>query len=108
MPFLNMFMPKQRSRGTIWASLLGIGISAAVFGLTRGKRQDLAQPISNALKTMAPGKPSGNTGNREQQDSPKMGNLVKNLAPNFNLNQMDNAAIAEFSEELMESALNKK
>ncbi|WP_462411811.1 hypothetical protein [Neobacillus sp. Marseille-QA0830] len=108
MPFFNLFMPKQKSRGTMWASLLGLGISAAVFGLTRGKRQDMALPITKVMNNMTSSSPNENRIGQKQQDSGKMGNLVKNLAPNFNLNQMDNAALAEFSEELMESALNKK
>ncbi|WP_251554974.1 hypothetical protein [Neobacillus muris] len=109
MPFLKMFMPKQKRRGTLWASLLGVGISAAVFGLSRGKRQNLTLPIQNAFKNTAPAKSNQNQANhQQQQNSGKMGNLIKNMAPNFNLNRMDNAAITEFSEELMESALNKK
>ena len=80
-PFFNMFARKRKNRGAMWASLLGIGLSAAVFGVTKGKRKDLALPIQN---------------------------VIKNLAPKTNLNQMDNAAITEFSEELLMSALNKK
>ncbi|MEH7502101.1 hypothetical protein V7152_08645 [Neobacillus drentensis] len=80
-PFFKMFARKRKSRGTMWASLLGIGLSAAVFGMTKGKRKDLANPFQN---------------------------MVKNFAPKTNLNIMDNAAITEFSEELLMSALNKK
>ncbi|MEH7483367.1 hypothetical protein V7157_20345, partial [Neobacillus drentensis] len=60
--------------------LLGIGISATVFGVTKGKRKDLALPFQN---------------------------MVKNFTPKTNLNLMDNHAITEFSEELLMSALNK-
>lgn len=82
-PFFKMFARKRKSRGAMWASLLGIGLSAAVFGVTKGKRKDLALPFQN---------------------------MVKNFTPktNLNLNLMDNAAITEFSEELLTSALNKK
>ncbi|MBT2738899.1 hypothetical protein [Bacillus sp. ISL-7] len=79
-PFFNMFRRKRKSRGAMWASLLGIGISAAVFGVTKGKRKDLALPFQN---------------------------MVKNFTPKTNLNLMDNQAITEFSEELLMSALNK-
>ena len=79
MPFLNLFMPKRKSRGTMWASLLGLGISAAVFGMKRGKRSDITRPIQNA---------------------------VRNFTPKTNINLMDNAALTEFSEELLTSALN--
>jgi hypothetical protein len=80
-PFFKMFGRKRKSRGAMWASLVGIGLSAAVFGVTKGKRKDLALPFQN---------------------------MVKNMAPKTNLNLMDNAAITEFSEELLMSALNKK
>ncbi|MGG3468967.1 hypothetical protein ABES02_15970 [Neobacillus pocheonensis] len=81
-PFFNLFMPKRKSRGALWASLVGLGLSAAVFGVTKGKRKDFALPIQNAVKSMA---------------------------PNFNnINRMDTAALTEFSEELLESALNNK
>jgi hypothetical protein len=77
-PFFNMFGRKRNSRGAMWASLLGLGISAAVFGLTRGKRINNMQPIQN---------------------------LVQSFTPKTNFNQMNNAALTEFSEELLESAL---
>ncbi|WP_144546980.1 hypothetical protein [Bacillus sp. X1(2014)] len=80
-PFLKMFAKKRKSRGAMWASLLGIGLSAAVFGVTKGKRRDLALPIQN---------------------------MVKNFTPKANLSLMDNAALTEFSEELLMSALNNK
>jgi hypothetical protein len=80
-PFFNMFARKRKSRGAMWASLLGIGLSAAVFGVTKGKRKDLALPFQN---------------------------VVKNFTANTNLHQMDNTAITEFSEELLMSALNKR
>ncbi|MFZ7942215.1 MULTISPECIES: hypothetical protein [Bacillaceae] len=80
-PFFKLFTPKRKSRGAMWASLVGIGLSAAVFGVTRGKRKDYALPFQN---------------------------VVKNFAPKSNLNLMDNAALTEFSEELLESALKNK
>jgi hypothetical protein len=81
--FFNLFAKKRKRRGTMWtsASLLGIGLSAAVFMVTKGKRKDLALPIQN---------------------------IVKNFTPKTNLNFMDNAALTEFSEELLTSALNNK
>ncbi|EKN65309.1 hypothetical protein BABA_20976 [Neobacillus bataviensis LMG 21833] len=77
-PFFKMFAPKRKSRGAMWASLLGIGVSAAVIGVTRGKRKDFALPLQN---------------------------VVKNFSPKTNLNLMNNASLTEFSEELLESAL---
>jgi hypothetical protein len=77
-PVFNMFAKKQKRRGTMWASLLGIGLSAAVFGMTRGRRKDIAQPFQQKMKSFSPKK---------------------------SLNGMDNLALAEFSEELLASAL---
>lgn len=76
-PFFNMFGRKRKSRGNMWISLLGVGISAAVFGLTRGKRKNIVQPIQDVVQSFTP----------------------KN---NININ---NTALAEFSEELLASAL---
>jgi hypothetical protein len=80
-PFFKMFAPKRKSRGTMWASLIGLGLSAAVFGVTRGKRRDLTVPFQN---------------------------VMKNFSSKTNLNLRDNAAITEFSEELLSSALRDK
>jgi hypothetical protein len=88
LPFFNLFMPKRKGRGTMWASLVGLGVSAAVFGITRGKRSNnnVALPFSNAIRNM----------------TPKM-----NISPKMDVGRMDNAALAEFSEEMLASALNK-
>jgi hypothetical protein len=77
MPFFNMFGKKRNNRGTMWISLLGVGISAAVFGLTRGKRKNIVQPFQEVVQSFTPKK-------------------------NININ---NTALAEFSEELLASAL---
>ena len=77
-PFFKLFAPKRKSKGALWASLLGIGVSAAVFGATKGKRKNFALPFQN---------------------------VVKNFSPKTNFNSMNNAALTEFSEELLESAL---
>jgi hypothetical protein len=82
-PLTNLFAKKRKRRGAIWtsASLLVIGVGAAVFKVTRGKKKDFALPFQN---------------------------MVKNFSSKTNLNQMDNAAITEFSEELLTSALKNK
>lgn len=97
LPFIRMFRPKRKSNGAMWASLISLGLGAAVFGLTKSSRKDFALPVSNAIKNITP-----------KMNFQGMNNVVKNIAPNFNLERMDNAALAEFSEELLESALNKK
>lgn len=79
-PFFNLFKKKRRTNGTFWVSLLGLGISAAVFGITKGKRKETTLPFQS---------------------------IVKNFTQR-NVNKMDNTALTEFSEELLSSALNKK
>jgi hypothetical protein len=76
-PFFNMFGVKRKSRGAMWVSLLGVGISAVVFGLTRGKRKNMVQPFQD---------------------------VVQSFTPKNNIN-FNNTALAEFSEELLASAL---
>ncbi|MDQ0976471.1 hypothetical protein QFZ31_006349 [Neobacillus niacini] len=76
-PFFNLFSKKRKSRGTMWVSLIGVGISAAVFGLTRGKRKNIIQPFQDVIQSFTP-------------------------KDNMNFN---NTALAEFSEELLASAL---
>jgi hypothetical protein len=77
-PFFNMFGRKRKGRGTMWVSLLGVGISAVVLGLTRGKRKNnIIVPFQDVVQSFTP----------------------KN---NMNIN---NTALAEFSEELLASAL---
>jgi hypothetical protein len=78
MPFFNMFGKKRKSRGAMWASLLGVGISAAVYGLTRGKRKNISVPFQD---------------------------VVQSFTPKSNMNFNNNTALAEFSEELLASAL---
>jgi hypothetical protein len=79
LPFVSMFMNKRRGRGTMWASLLGLGVSAAILGMAKGRRRDLTPPFQNAIENF----------------TPKMGT-------------MNTAALTEFSEELLASALNNK
>jgi hypothetical protein len=96
LPFIRMFKRKRKSNRAMWGSLIGLGLGAAVLGLTKGNRKDFAPPISSAVKNFKP-----------KVNFPGINNIVKNIAPNLNLDRMDNAALAEFSEELLESALNK-
>jgi hypothetical protein len=79
LPFFNLFTKRRKTRGTMWASLLGLGISAALYGFTRGKRKDITLPIQN---------------------------IMKNFSPKGNPAMMSNTALAEFSQELLASAQN--
>lgn len=47
---LNMFGKRRNNRGMIWASLLGLGVSAAAYGLRRNRNTNILQPIQNVMK----------------------------------------------------------
>ncbi|MCM3568945.1 hypothetical protein [Neobacillus mesonae] len=90
MPFIKMFMPKRKNKGAVWASLAGIGIGAAVYGMKKGKSKDMDLPKFGTMKNIT---------------SP-IKDSVKNIVPKMNINNMDNAALTEFSEDLLQNALN--
>ncbi len=92
LPLIKMFMPKRRNNGAIWASLAGVGLGAAVYSMTKGKRNKMALPFKDTLKNLAT----------------PLKDTVKNFTPKMNSNNMDTAALTEFSKELMTSALNNK
>ena len=77
LPSFPMFTKKRKTRGTMWASLIGIGISALVIGITKGKRNGYKPPLQN---------------------------IVKTIKPKWDLGMSD-LALAEFSDELLASAL---
>ncbi|MGG5254185.1 hypothetical protein ACQYAD_11885 [Neobacillus sp. SM06] len=78
-PFFKMFSRRRNNKGAMWASLIGIGISAVAM-LTRNKGQKKVPSINfqNLMKN----------------------NPLKTSSPNIS-----DAALAEFSEELMSKAL---
>jgi hypothetical protein len=78
LPFLQLFTRKKSNKGAMWASIIGLGLSAAAFAVTRGKRTMPSLPIQN---------------------------MMSNLTPRSNIGAMDTGALTEFSEELLESAL---
>jgi hypothetical protein len=90
LPFLQRFTKKKKSNGALWVSLVGLGLSAAVLGVTKGKQRKMPSlPIQNMMSGMMNGKMSG-------------------FSPKTNIGNMDAAALTEFSEELLNSALNDK
>jgi hypothetical protein len=76
-PSFPMLTKKRKTRGTMWASFIGIGISALVLGITKGKRNEYNPPQQKIMKTI---KPKSDLG-------------------------MSDLALAEFSEELLANAL---
>ncbi|WP_148347839.1 hypothetical protein [Bacillus rubiinfantis] len=89
---IKMFRPKRRNNGAIWASLASIGIGAAVYGMTRGKQNNQALPLTDTMRNLA---------------SP-LKETVKNIVPKMNIGKMNTAQLAEFSEDLMNGALHNQ
>ena len=46
---LGIFGRRRDNRGIIWASLLGLGLSAAAFGLRRNDKRRWMNPIQNIM-----------------------------------------------------------
>ncbi len=79
-PFFKIFSRRRNNRGAMWASLIGVGISAvAMFTRNRGQKKISSINFQNLMKN----------------------NPLKKSSPNIS-----DAALAEFSEELMSKALN--
>lgn len=53
---LNMFGRRRNNRGIMWSSLIGLGISAAAYGLTRSHNTNMLKPIKNMMNNMDMGK----------------------------------------------------
>jgi hypothetical protein len=48
-PLLNMFGRRRNNRGIIWGPLLGLGISAAAYGLSRNRNKNMLRPLQNLM-----------------------------------------------------------
>jgi hypothetical protein len=54
--FYNMFGRRRNNRGIIWGSLLGLGLSLAVYGLGGNRNKNIMRPIQNFLNNFGMGK----------------------------------------------------
>jgi hypothetical protein len=75
-----MFGRRRNNRGMVWASILGLGISAATYGLSRNRNKNMLSPVQNIMK---------NFQYRNIAQTPNMANLTefsKELVPNKNSN----------------------
>lgn len=77
-PYMNMFRKKRSNKGVMWASLISLGVSTLVMMLSKGKRKNVTSPFQN---------------------------FTKNIAPKSNISMMNDAALTEFSEELLTKAV---
>ncbi|MDW7618018.1 hypothetical protein SC499_26040 [Peribacillus simplex] len=49
---LKMFGRKRNNRGMMWASLLGLGVSAAAYGLGRNRDRNMLRPVQNVMNNI--------------------------------------------------------
>ncbi len=54
---INMFGKKKTNKGTVWASLIGLGMSAAAYGVGRSQSQNKNQtnPLQSLMKNIQQG-----------------------------------------------------
>src|SRR3954447_2819133 len=48
----KMFGRKRNNRGMMWASLLGLGVSAATYGLKRNQNRNMLRPVQNVMSNI--------------------------------------------------------
>lgn len=48
-PLLKTFQRRRNNRGMIWGSLLGLGVSAALYGISRNRNRNMLQPLQNLM-----------------------------------------------------------
>lgn len=92
-PFLKMFAKKRNrnNNGVIWASIISLGLSALVMGFGKGQ-----------------GRRTESNGNftRKTNLTPMFQNLIKNfMSRNGTDPLMNNAALNEFSDELISKTI---
>jgi hypothetical protein len=93
LPFFQLFTRKKKTNGAFWASIVGLGLSAAVLGVTKGRKKMPSLSIQNMMSGLNP------RGNNDNQ------NIMSGFNPKSNIGNMDTAALTEFSEELLNDAL---
>jgi hypothetical protein len=81
-PYIRMFTKKRSNKGAVWASLLSLGATAVVWGMTKGKKSE--------------------------KKSVPLRNMFTNMMGNKNFTNMSNTALTEFSDELVNNVLKKK
>ena len=62
----------------IWASLLGLGVSAAAYGLSRNRNRNMLAPVQNLMNNTRMGK------NAQQLNMAGLTEFAKEIVPNKN------------------------
>ncbi|MED3551996.1 hypothetical protein [Cytobacillus praedii] len=74
---MKMFGRKRNNKSIVWASLLGLGISAAAYGLKRNQSSNMLRPIQKVLNNMQMGT------NSNKQNTPALAEFAKELGPDI-------------------------
>ncbi|WP_428909583.1 hypothetical protein [Niallia sp. Krafla_26] len=51
----NMFGKRRNNKTIMWTTLIGLGASAAAYGMRRNRNVDISRTVQNAMNTMRNG-----------------------------------------------------
>ena len=74
-PFLNIFRRRRNNRGMMCGSLLGLGISAALYGLSSNRNKKRFQPLQNLMN-------NSRMGTFQQPNMAGLTEFAKEFVPN--------------------------
>lgn len=77
----KIFGRKRNNRGMVWASLLGLGVSAAAYGLKRNQNRNMLRPVQNVMNNIR----MRTTSNRPNVAA--VTEFAKELVPNMKSNK---------------------
>ncbi|KAB2330137.1 hypothetical protein F7731_20330 [Cytobacillus depressus] len=92
----NVFGRRRSNRGMIWATLLGLGVSAAAIGLNRNRNNKMMNSLQNVMNNNMM-KPLQNVMNNNMMKP--LQNVMNNVQTQFK-GQIPDAVLAEFAKEL--------
>ncbi|WP_057767259.1 hypothetical protein [Cytobacillus praedii] len=74
---MKIFGRKRNNKGIVWASIVGLGISAAAYGLKRNQSSNRSLPIQKILNSIQMGT------NSNKQNIPALAEFAKELGPDI-------------------------
>lgn len=95
-PLIKMFSRRRSNKGAMWASLIGLAISAVMLKMNNGQKKGSNNNFQNMLKMNNGQKKNSNINFQNMLKN----NPFKNGAPMIN-----DTALAEFSEELISKTM---
>jgi hypothetical protein len=91
--FMKLFRRKQNNNGVMWASLISLAVSAVAYVLSKGLRQNTNENTNTE---------------KRRYNTPSLRNFVSSITPKGNISMMNDAALTEYSEELISKAIENK